>query len=136
MTSIDLRQYVVASTGSWLKDEANFQPTLLRLAGPEDGLTLVGPLRVRLCVLALNRLTQLSAHATSVQSKDVWSYTLEIPPGQSWTYPSPQEYGAVVQHAEPGGGGGGRGARGASGTGSAGSAGGAGGGTETTADAS
>ncbi len=101
MNSIDLRQYVVAPTGGWFQDEANFQPTLLRLLTADDGLTLVGPLRVRLCILAVNRFTQVTGLATSLQSKDIWSYTLEIPPGQSWTYPMPMRYAALAQAGQP-----------------------------------
>jgi hypothetical protein len=90
MTSIDLRQYVAGPTGTWFNDAVNFQPNLLRLSSAEDGLTLVGPLRVKVCVLAQNRFTRASGETSSFQTRDVYSYTLQLGPGDVWSYPEPR----------------------------------------------
>lgn len=87
--NIDLTAYVVNPWGEWFRSKENYTPCLLRLTAPDDGLTLVGPLRVRVSVQARNNFTLLGTSSLAVQAKDVFSYVLDIPPGQSWTYPSP-----------------------------------------------
>lgn len=91
-SSIDLRRYVIAQTGTWSENGANFQPTLLRLVQARDGVTLVGPLRVRVCVQALNRFDHLTAKKRALEARDIFGYTLDIPAGQSWSYPAPEHY--------------------------------------------
>jgi hypothetical protein len=91
MATIDLRSYVVGPTGKWFHDLNNYQPDLLRLTEPSDGLTLVGPLRVRVCVQALNRFTLIATASQALQARELMSYVLDLPPGQAWTYPAPFE---------------------------------------------
>jgi hypothetical protein len=87
--NIDLTQHVIWKGGDWFKQEANFKPTLLRLDGPDDGLSLVGPARVRVAVQAHNQFTLLGTSTLVAQARDVFGYVLDIPPGQTWTYPAP-----------------------------------------------
>lgn len=90
MPSIDLRPYVVARWGDWSSRQGSFTPTLLRLDGPDDGLTLTGPLRVKVSVQARNELHLLGTGRLAVQAREAFCYVLDIPPGQTWTYPAPQ----------------------------------------------
>jgi hypothetical protein len=92
--NIDLTHYVVNPWGDWFKDRENYTASLLRLDDPDDGVTLVGPLRVRVSVQARNNFALLGTSSLVAQTRDVFSYVLEIPPGQSWTYPSP---GALIR---------------------------------------
>jgi hypothetical protein len=93
--NIDLTHYVVAKWGTWFLDKEAFSPSELRLATLADGVTLAGPLRVRLCLLARNNFTLVGSGAVALQTRDVLGYTLDIPPGQLWTYPAPRLTGAA-----------------------------------------
>src|SRR4051812_24446988 len=86
MQSIDLTDYVVQPTGTWSKNRDFFTPGMLTLVEPDDGVTLAGPLRVRVCVQAQNSFSVIGTSVQAAQAKDLFSYLLEIPPGQTWTY--------------------------------------------------
>src|SRR6185436_10683596 len=88
--SIDLTNYVLAKGGPWLQEKESYTPHELRLWDPSDSVTLGGPLRVRVAVQALNQLVLYDMSGVVPQARDVFSYTLDIPLGQNWTYPAPQ----------------------------------------------
>ena len=88
--NIDLTQYVIAKWGSWFLDKAAFSPNELRLGSLQDGVTLAGPVRVRVSVQARNQFTLFGSSGVALQARDVYCYTLDIPPGQMWTYPAPR----------------------------------------------
>jgi len=88
--NIDLTQYVVAKRGTWFLDKDSYTPTELRLGTVRDGVTLAGPLCIRVAVQARNQFTLYGTSAVALQARDVFSYKLDIPPGQTWTYPSPR----------------------------------------------
>ena len=90
MPTIDLTAYVVGKTGDWFKTADYFKPHLLKLFASDDSVTLVGPLRARVSIQAHNRFTLIGTASQAEQVKDVFGYTLDIPPGQSWTYRSPE----------------------------------------------
>src|SRR5207245_8357201 len=96
--NIDLTNYVIPrlSWGPWLKEKDAITPGELRLANVLDGVTLAGPLRVRICVQARNQFTLLGTSSVALQTRDVYSYTLDIPPGQMWSYPSPRAAAAYI----------------------------------------
>ncbi len=99
--NIDLTNYVIAnlSRGPWLDDTSALTASELRLANVRDMVTLAGPLRVRVCVQALNHFTVIGAADVALQARDVYSYTLDIPPGQMWTYPEPRALAASLSPA-------------------------------------
>jgi hypothetical protein len=88
--TIDLTEYVVNPTGNWWRIAEQFTPSMLKLTAPDDGLTLVGPLRVKVSVHAQNRFQLLGSIQSVLSSKELFSYLLDIPPGQTWTYPAPR----------------------------------------------
>jgi hypothetical protein len=90
--NIDLTRYVIAraSRGPWLTIPDALTPNELRLSDPRDLVTLAGPVRVKVSVQARNVFQMLGATDVAVQERDVYSYTLDIPPGQTWSYPSPR----------------------------------------------
>ncbi|HSB37013.1 MAG TPA: hypothetical protein VLH41_09045 [Thermoanaerobaculia bacterium] len=88
--NIDLTQYVVAKWGTWFVDKEAFTPNELRLGTVRDGVTLAGPLCIRVAVQARNQFTLFGTSAVALQARDVFSYKLDIPPGQTWTYPAPR----------------------------------------------
>src|SRR5690348_10868004 len=90
MRTIDLRDYVVERWGDWVRDPRAFTPTLLRLDTTGDGLTLAGPLRVKVAVQARNLFLFPGTNRLGYQSKDLFCYVLEVPPGQTWSYPGPR----------------------------------------------
>ncbi|MEO8681573.1 MAG: hypothetical protein ABI665_21180 [Vicinamibacterales bacterium] len=89
--NIDLTNYVIAgaSAGDWMKNADAFRAGELRL-GTGDIVTLAGPLRVYVTIQARNFFNVLGASDVAMQTRDVYSYPLDIPPGRTWTYPSPQ----------------------------------------------
>jgi hypothetical protein len=95
---IDLTQYVIlrASRGPWLKAPDDFTSSELRLGDPADLVTLAGPLRVRVSVQARNFFSILGATEVAVQARDIYSYTLDIPPGQTWSYPAPRALEGLI----------------------------------------
>lgn len=95
--NIDLTRYVIASGsfGPWLKDKDAFTADELRLGDPFDGVTLAGPLRICVAVQARNQLTQFGSSTVALQRRDVYSYVLDIPPGQTWSYPAPSVLGTA-----------------------------------------
>ena len=88
--NIDLTQYVVAKWGAWFLDKEAFSSSELRLGTVLDGVTLAGPLCIRVAVQARNQFTLFGTSAVALQARDVFSYKLDIPPGQTWTYPGPR----------------------------------------------
>lgn len=88
--TIDLTEYVVNPTGEWFRNPEQFTPTMLKLTAPGDGLTLAGPLRVKVSVHAQNRFRLVGSIQSVLSSKELFSYVLDIPPGQTWTYPAPR----------------------------------------------
>ena len=99
--NIDLTHYVIlrASRGPWLQTADAFTSNELRLADPGDLVTLAGPVRVRVSVQARNFFTMLGTAEVAVQARDIYSYTLDIPPGQTWSYPSPRALDGLVSRA-------------------------------------
>jgi hypothetical protein len=88
MQHIDLKDYVVhPTTGDWIKNGEYFTPGMLTLAEPTDGVTLAGPLRVRVSVQAQNSFNVIGNSLLSIQKKELFGYLLDIPPGYTWTYP-------------------------------------------------
>src|ERR1044071_1326604 len=99
MQSIDLTDYVVRPIpGTWSTNPDYFNPGMLTLVEAADGVTLAGPLRVRVSIQArnvfnvigtqsgFNTQNSLSAAGTallSVQMREVFGYVLDIPPGQT-----------------------------------------------------
>ena len=111
---IDLTKYVIAKWGPWLEQKDAWSPNELRLGSLQDGVTLAGPLRVRVAVQARNQFTQFGSSRVALQSRDVYCYTLDIAPGQLWTYPAAQlnvatlssgrdASGAVIEGGAPAG---------------------------------
>ena len=90
MRTIDLREYVVERWGPWTQDSQAYTATMLRLDNTSDGLTLSGPLRVRVMVQARNLFLFPGTNRLGYQSKDLFCYVLEVPPGQTWSYPGPR----------------------------------------------
>jgi hypothetical protein len=90
MRTIDLRDYVVERWGPWTQDTQAYTATMLRLDNTSDGLTLSGPLRVRVMVQARNLFLFPGTSRLGYQSKDLFCYVLEVPPGQTWSYPGPR----------------------------------------------
>src|SRR5687768_7976725 len=87
MQSIDLTDYVVHPIpGTWSKNPEFFTLDMLTLVEPVDGVTLAGPLRIRVSVQAQNSFNVIGTSVLSVQTKELFGYVLEIPPGQTWTY--------------------------------------------------
>ena len=80
--NIDLTQYVVAKRGTWFLDKDSYTPTELKLGTFLDGVTLAGPLCIRVAVQARNQFTLYGTSAVALQARDVFSYKLDIPPGQ------------------------------------------------------
>ena len=93
--NIDLTKYVIGSGswGPWLQDKDAFTAGELRLGDPTDGVTLAGPLRICVAIQARNQFTLFGSSTLALQTRDVYSYTLDIPPGQTWTYPAPAALG-------------------------------------------
>jgi len=90
VTTIDLTDYVIGKTGHWFENPEHLTPTLLKLTAPDDGLTLAGPMRVRVSVQAENRFQLVGSLGSVITSKELFGYVLDIPPGQTWTYPAPR----------------------------------------------
>ena len=108
MQSIDLTDYVVRPIpGTWSTNPDYFTPGMLTLVDAADGVTLAGPLRVRVSIQARNVFNVIGAQNSfstkntlgtasefstvgtsllSVQTREVFSYVLDIPPGQTWSY--------------------------------------------------
>ena len=97
MPSIDLRAYVIARWGDWYNRRDSFTPSLLRLDGPDDGLTLTGPVRVKVSVQARNEFNLLGTAQIAVQAREAFCYVLDVPPGQTWSYPAPRFRGYPFQ---------------------------------------
>ena len=89
MASIDLNRYVVNAWGNWVKDPSNRSADMLRLMSSNDGVVLAGPLRVCVSVVALNRLATYSGESSPPVEREAFGYVLDIPPGQTWSYPAP-----------------------------------------------
>jgi hypothetical protein len=86
---IDLRRYVVARVGDWTKNEEEFfRADRLELRKASDGVTLAGPLRAHVAIVALNELDVYGTSAAVMSVRDAFSYVLELAPGQTWTYGS------------------------------------------------
>jgi len=92
MRTIDLRDYVVTSWGDWMKDPNAYTSNMLRLDTPDDGLTLSGPVRVRVSVQARNLFHFPGTNRLEFQLREMFSYVLDIPPGQTWSYPGPRRH--------------------------------------------
>src|ERR1017187_10147681 len=90
MSNIDLRNYVVAEWGRWHEKSGSYCADQLRLTSRDDGFSLAGPLRVRVSVTAMNTLTLLGASKLSHCEREAFGYVLDIPPGQTWSYPHPK----------------------------------------------
>ena len=99
--NIDLTHYVIlrASRGPWLQAPDAFTSNELRLGDTSDLVTLAGPVRVRVSVQARNFFSMLVTAEVAVQARDVYSYTLDIPPGQMWSYPSPRALEGLISRA-------------------------------------
>src|SRR4051794_4951811 len=107
----DLRKYVADKAGTWADNPESFSANRLLLSNEGDGVVLVGPLRVRVSLQGENvtqpfwgdrhltlgdRMTALSgvairASATAAvnfasQQHIVYTYDLDIPPLQAWSY--------------------------------------------------
>jgi hypothetical protein len=91
----DLTQHVLDSWGPWTDDKESYSPTELRLSAG-DGVTLGGPLRVRVSVQARNHFQFVGGAATDFEVRDIFCYTLNIPPGRTWTYPAARLVAAAV----------------------------------------
>ena len=75
MQTIDLTDYVVRPIpGTWSTNPEYFTPGMLTLVEPADGVTLAGPLRVRVSVQARNIFSVLGAQNSFSTSSTV-SYT-------------------------------------------------------------
>src|SRR5258708_29823755 len=83
---IDLRRYVTIKAGPWAEVAERFAPSLLWLADPKDEVTLAGPLRVNVAVVAENRFQPFGGQGISAEGESMFSYDLEIPAGYTWTY--------------------------------------------------
>jgi hypothetical protein len=98
---IDLRSFVAQKVGNWFENPDRFQANRLILSDAGDGVALVGPLRVRVCLEGENLTTLFQGPATSLtaapsvglasssgvaQKHIVYSYVLDIPPLQIWPY--------------------------------------------------
>lgn len=97
MPQIDLRHYVVSRSGTWTEAARlaeTFQPQRLMLAWQRDQITLAGPLRVKVTFYAEN--VTLDAQGVShFHPSQIYSYVLEIPPGQTWSYQLHEEAGVI-----------------------------------------
>jgi hypothetical protein len=102
---IDLRSYVAQRVGKWFENPDWFQPHRLVLGNTGDGVALVGPLRIRVCLEGEN-LTRLYEGSSGITDGElagtlasavtraplaahkhvVYSYVLDIPPLQIWPY--------------------------------------------------
>lgn len=91
MANFDFRDYIVAAHGPWYTNDperqTSYRPDLLRLSAAQDAVSLNGPLRIRITVQAHNTLIQQFPSGAAIQTRDVFSYVLDIPPGQVWNYP-------------------------------------------------
>jgi hypothetical protein len=99
---IDLRSYVAQKVGKWFENPDRFQANRLILSDAGDGVALVGPLRVRVCLEGENLTTlfhgpqvdlaaaalasRAASSAGAAQKHIVYSYVLDIPPLQIWPY--------------------------------------------------
>ena len=98
---IDLRSFVAQKVGTWFENPDRFQANRLILGDAGDGVALVGPLRIRVCLegenlttlfhgpdvnLASAVSTRAAAAAGGSQKHIVYSYVLDIPPLQIWPY--------------------------------------------------
>ena len=103
---IDLRAYIVEKVGAWSNNPDAFSAHNLLLSNAGDGVALVGPLRLRITLQGENITspfqgqtgfsnaagTSLSGGTTAVvvpgvsQTHSVYSYLLDIPPLQVWSY--------------------------------------------------
>jgi hypothetical protein len=112
MPLIDLRDYILAKSGTWHTEPDFFKAGILKLPSLDDSVTLIGPAHVRVTVQAQNQLTIVGTANVITQTRDVYSYVLDLGPGQSWTYANPAGlvrggaganagFGVVIQPAGP-----------------------------------
>src|SRR5207249_392969 len=96
----------------WHKLPELFKPGILKLPTLQDSVTLIGPARVRVTVQAQNQLSLVGTSDVVTQTRDVYSYVLDLAPGQSWTYRNPEGvvlgvpganagFGVLIQPAGP-----------------------------------
>ena len=88
MPSIDLRNFVLTRSGRWTEESElakSYQPGYLALRKTGDKVTLKGPLYARVTRnVEYPPAPGASSATANVLSKG--SYTISIPPGQTWSY--------------------------------------------------
>ncbi len=86
MPIIDLKNYVVAPSGNWLKDPNAFTSAEFILSEPGDQVTFTGPVAIAVTLQSENRTLGPSGAEEKLFFHDVYTYSLSVGPGHTFTY--------------------------------------------------
>lgn len=86
MPTIDLKNYIVAAKGNWLKIADAFTPVEFILAEKDDEVTFTGPVAISVTLQSENRTLGPSGEDEKLFFHDVYTYSLNVPPGHTWQY--------------------------------------------------
>src|SRR4051794_9081072 len=86
MPIIDLKNYIVSPAGNWLKDPNAFTSAEFILSEAGDQVTFTGPVALAVTLQSENRTLGPSGAEEKLFFHDVYTYSLTVPPGNTWTY--------------------------------------------------